>query len=101
MWLAQVVVGIAYGLVVGMAALLVGVAVLLPLGLFAATADTVSGALPWIAIAGAILLLLLVPAILAGSAYSAFRSTAWTEFYDRMIEASPRATGSMGPPLVS
>lgn len=100
MWLAQLLAGLVFGVVVGAVALIgVGV-VLFAGGVFVATGDAGS-ALPWIAILCFVALVLAVVAVVVGSAFSAFRSTAWTEFYRRMTAAAPVVTPEQPAPPVA
>ncbi len=80
MWLVQVLMAIAFGLLTGMVFLIVMVAALLPVG-FLVFAGGPAG---WILL-GVLGFLTMVALILWSAAYAAFRSAAWTEFYRRMM----------------
>jgi hypothetical protein len=80
MWLVQVLMAIAFGLLTGIVFLIVIVAALLPVG-FLVFAGGPAG---WILL-GVLGFLTMIALILWSSAYAAFRSAAWTEFYRRMV----------------
>jgi hypothetical protein len=80
MWLVQLLLAIAFGLLTGMIFLVVLVAALLPIGFLVFA----GGPVGWILLS-VVGLLTIVALVLWSAAYAAFRSAAWTEFYRRMM----------------